>query len=110
MIVFQTISAISDRTTGFMGKPSIPNVSAFSSTILSLRPVQIMIGMFSLMAFNSLVPQHPQFAAGLKEISLHLRQHVLRWAKSTPKKDEAVDSIRDIGERLAQLIDKYSSP
>ena len=62
------------------------------------------------MAFNSLVPQHPQFAAGLKEISLDLRRHVLRWAKNTPKKDEAICAVRDIRERLAQLIDKYRSP
>ncbi len=62
------------------------------------------------MAFMSLVPQTPQFAAGLKEISLDLRRHVLRWAKNTPKKDEAIGAVRDIRERLAQLIDKYGPP
>jgi hypothetical protein len=62
------------------------------------------------MAFKSLVPQHPQFAAGLKEISLDLRRHVLRWAKNTPRKDEAIGAVQDIRERLAQLIDKYGSP
>jgi hypothetical protein len=62
------------------------------------------------MAFKSLVPQHPQFAAGLKEISLDLRRHVLQWAKNTPQKDEAIGAVRDIRERLAQLIDKYGSP
>lgn len=63
-----------------------------------------------IMAFKSLVPQHPQFTAGLQEISLDLRRHVLRWAKNTPKKDEAIGAVRDIRERLAQLIDKYGSP
>ena len=63
-----------------------------------------------IMAFNSLVPQHPRFAAGLKEISLDWRRHVLRWAKNTPKKDEAMSAVRDVRERLAQLIDKYGSP
>ena len=62
------------------------------------------------MAFYPLIRQHPQFVVKLEEISLHLRQHVLGWAKNTPKKDEAIDAIRDIGERLAQLIDKYGSP
>ena len=62
------------------------------------------------MAFKSLVPQHPQFAAGLKEISLDLRRHVLRWAKNTPRKDETIGAVRDIRERLTQLIDKYGSP
>ena len=59
------------------------------------------------LAFSSLVPQHPQFVARLDEISLNLRRHVLRWAKDTPKKDEAIGAIRDIREQLAQLIDKY---
>jgi hypothetical protein len=63
-----------------------------------------------LMAFKPLVPQHPQFAAGLQEISLDLRRHVLRWAKNTPNKDEAINAVRNIRERLAQLIDKYGSP
>lgn len=62
------------------------------------------------MAFKSLVPQHPQFDAGLKEISLDLRRHVLRWAKKTPRKDEAIGAVQDIRERLARLIDKYGSP
>jgi len=62
------------------------------------------------MAFKSLVPQHPPFTAGLKEISLDLRRHVLRWAKNTPRKDEAIGAVQDIRERLAQLIDKYGSP
>lgn len=59
------------------------------------------------MAFKSLVPQHPQFDAGLKEISLDLRRHVLRWAKNTPEKEEAISMVLDIRERLAQLLDKY---
>jgi hypothetical protein len=61
-----------------------------------------------MMAFKTLIPQHPQFAAGLKGISLHLRQHVLQWAKNTPNKDEAISIVWDIRERLAQLLDKYS--
>jgi chromosome segregation ATPase len=61
------------------------------------------------MAFKSLVPQYPQFTAGLKEISLDLRRHVLRWAKNAPRKDEAIGAVQDIRERLAQLIDKYGS-
>ncbi len=60
------------------------------------------------MAFKSLVPQHPQFDVGLKKISLDLRRHVLRWAKNTPNKDEAISIVRDIRKRLAQLIDKYA--
>ena len=60
-----------------------------------------------MIAFKSLVPQHPQFDTGLKEISLDLRRHVLRWAKNTPKKKEAISMVRDIRERLAQLVDKY---
>ena len=59
------------------------------------------------MAFKPLVLQHPQFDAGLKEISLDLRRHVLRWANNTPKNDEAISIVRDIRERLAQLLDKY---
>ena len=59
------------------------------------------------MAFKSLVPQHPQFDAGLKEISLDLRRHVLRWAKNTPKKDEAICIVRDIRERFVLLLDEY---
>lgn len=58
-------------------------------------------------AFLSLVPQNPQFADGLKEVSLDLRQYVLRWAKNTPKKDEAISTLHDVRERLAQLIDNY---
>jgi hypothetical protein len=61
------------------------------------------------MAFKSLVPQYPQFTAGLKEISLDLRRHDLRWAKNAPRKDEAIGAVQDIRERLAQLIDKYGS-
>jgi hypothetical protein len=61
------------------------------------------------MAFKSLVPQYPQFTAGLKEISLDLRRHVLRWAKNAPRKDEAIGAVQDIRERLAQLIDKYGA-
>jgi hypothetical protein len=59
------------------------------------------------LAFKSLAPQHPQFAIGLKEISLDFRQHVLRWAKNTPRKDEAISAVQDIRKRLGQLIDKY---
>ncbi len=61
------------------------------------------------MAFKSLVPQNPQFDSGLKEISLDLRLHVLRWAKNTPKKEDAISAVRDIRERLTKLIDKYGS-
>lgn len=59
------------------------------------------------LAFMSLVPQHPQFSAGLKEISLDLRHNVLRWAKNTPKKDEAIGIVQNINERLVQLIEKF---
>ena len=62
-----------------------------------------------MIAFKPLVPQHPQFEAGLKEISLDLRRYVLRWAKDAPKKDEAIDAVQDIRDRLTQLIDKYVS-
>lgn len=58
-------------------------------------------------AFNHLVPQHPQFTTELNEISLDLRRFVLRWAKDTPKKDETIVAVKGIRERLGQLIDKY---
>jgi hypothetical protein len=61
-------------------------------------------------AFWSLIPQHPQFAAGLSEISLAFRRLVLRWAKNVPKKDEAVSSLRDVRDRLSQLMAKYGPP
>jgi hypothetical protein len=60
-----------------------------------------------LAAFKPLIPQHPRFATGLKEISLDLRRHVLRWAKNTRNKDEAIRAVRDIRERLSELIAKY---
>jgi hypothetical protein len=63
-----------------------------------------------MIAFLPLIPQHPQFAAGLKEISLDFRQLVLRWAKNHPKKDDAISAIQDIRDRLVQVIDKYGSP
>lgn len=62
------------------------------------------------MAFKSLVPQHPQFAIELKDISLDFRRYVLQWAKDTPKKVEAIEAVSDIRERLAQLINKYNLP
>ena len=60
-------------------------------------------------AFLSLIPQHPQFAAGLWEISLAFRRFVLRWAKSNPKKDEVISAVRDIRDRLSLLVAKYGS-
>ncbi len=62
------------------------------------------------MAFKPLVPQHPQFVAGLKQISLDLRRYILRWAKNTPKNEDAINAVRDIREQLVKLIDKYVSP
>ena len=58
-------------------------------------------------AFLSLIPQHPQFATGLDEISLDFRRLVLRWVRETPRSDEAIHAVRDIRARLARLIDKY---
>jgi hypothetical protein len=58
-------------------------------------------------AFLSLLPQHPGFAAGLKEISLDFRRLVLRWAKNNPGKDEAISAVRNIRDRLSQLATKY---
>lgn len=59
-------------------------------------------------AFLKLIPQHPQFATGLSEISLDFRRLVLRWAKNKPKKDEAISAVRDVRDRLSQLVVKYS--
>ena len=60
-----------------------------------------------MIAFHSLVPEHPQFAARLKDISLNLRRHVLWSAKNTPRKAVATSAVQDIREQLAQLIAKY---
>jgi len=59
-------------------------------------------------AFLPLIPQHPEFAAGLDRISLDFRQLALRWTKSNPKKEEAIAAIQDIRDRLALLIAKYA--
>jgi hypothetical protein len=59
------------------------------------------------MAFRALIPQHPQYSAGLAEISLDLRRHALRWFKNTPTADEASAAVKDIRERLSSLIAKY---
>ena len=61
-----------------------------------------------MIAFNPLIPQQPQFADGLMEISLDFRRHVLRWAKATPKNKDAIGAVRDIRERLSQLLAKYA--
>ncbi|MCB9078558.1 MAG: hypothetical protein H6631_13240 [Anaerolineaceae bacterium] len=60
-----------------------------------------------LIAFKPLVPQHPHFTVELKEISLDFRLNILRWAKNTPKNVEAIEVVKDIRGRLAQLISKY---
>lgn len=73
------------------------------------KELEILAHELRTMAFKSLVPQNPQFDSGLKEISIDLRRHVLRCAKNTPKKEDAISSVRDIRERLAKLIDMYSS-
>lgn len=60
------------------------------------------------MAFNSLLPQHPKFGAGLSEISLDFRRHFLHLAKNEQTPNEAMDHFRDIRARLSQLIANYS--
>lgn len=59
-------------------------------------------------SFKQVVPQHPQYSVGLREISLDFRRYVLRWARHTPDKTELIDSISDIRERLIKLNDKYN--
>jgi hypothetical protein len=60
-----------------------------------------------MMAFTPLIPQHFQFATGLKEISLDIRRLVLRWAKDNPTTDAAIAALRDIRDRLSPLTRKY---
>jgi len=59
-------------------------------------------------AFWPRVPQRPQFAAELDQISLDFRRLIIRWAKSEPKKDEQIAALAGIRDRIAQLIAKYT--
>lgn len=59
-------------------------------------------------SFANLIPQHPGFSDGLNEISLDLRKRVLKWAKNNPKKDEAIAVLKDIRNRLGELLDRYA--
>jgi len=60
-------------------------------------------------AFHTLLPQHPQFTIGLKEISLDLRRHFLGWVKNQPAED-AAEILQGIRDRLSQLITEYFAP
>jgi len=54
-----------------------------------------------------LIPQHPQFAVLMKEISLDFRRIFLRLGKKNLKNDEAIVALRDVRSRLWDLITKY---
>ena len=59
------------------------------------------------LALQTLIPEHPQFSAGLAAISLDLRRHVLRWAKNDPTADERSTAVKDIRDQVSRLIAKY---
>jgi len=61
-------------------------------------------------AFKALIPQHPQFTNRLLEISLAFRQHILRWKKNAPRREEASNALREIRDSLTTLNSQYIVP